>query len=53
MRVLFQLHQYPGFNSSEITPIPNDVSALGILTKTADAQNKFDKMVRQNLDTES
>ena len=40
-----QLHQYPGYDSSELNLLPNDISALDILTRVTNAQPKLKNKV--------
>lgn len=39
-----ELHQYPGFESSELTPLPHDVSAVYVFTKVGTAHPRLKKM---------
>lgn len=39
--ILCQLHQYPGYDPSELTPLPNGFSATQILSKVVNAQPKL------------
>jgi len=45
----FQLHQYPGYEPKELTPLPHDVTPVEILTKVANAQPSLRKMVHKLL----
>ena len=44
-KYIFQLHQFPGYDSSALTPLPHGVSTLDILTRVVDAQPKLQKTV--------
>ncbi|KAK2169856.1 hypothetical protein LSH36_6g03066 [Paralvinella palmiformis] len=41
-----ELHQYPGYEPKELTPLPHDVTPVEILTKVANAQPSLRKMLR-------
>ena len=41
----FQLHQYPGYDPTELTPLPDDIAAVDILKKAADASMDLKKKV--------
>ncbi|XP_041363922.1 protein FAM227B-like [Gigantopelta aegis] len=38
-----ELHQYPGYDPTELTPLPDDIAAVDILQKAADASMNLDK----------
>ena len=40
-----KLHQYPGYDSAGLTPLPHGVKALEILAKVVDAQPRLRKTV--------
>jgi hypothetical protein len=46
--LLLKLHQYPGYDATEITPLPDELPAVQILRKVSDAQVHLQKKVLVN-----
>ena len=42
---VFQLFQYPGYDRTELTPLPDDIPAIDMMKKATEAQMDLYKKV--------